>query len=527
MVTPTSPPVTALSGLASSARDWAVAGAALAVGLCLFAIIFYPEITTAFQVWRNSDAFSHCFLVLPVVAYLIWDRRDLAMATVLRPAPGIALLAVPVAAAWFVAERLGVMEGRQLMALTLIQVMIASLFGLRMWRALAAPLLYLFFLVPFGEFLVSPLQSLAVHFTKIGLDLVGIPNFTDGIVIEIPEGTFLVHQACSGLRFLIATMAFSVLYACLIYTSPLRRVLFIAIAFAVAVIGNDLRVFGIVLIAHFIGNAQAVETGHVLWGWLFYAIILSVLILVGLPFRQERQSPHRANPPAAGRTPGASAIALAVIILLATTPRLAANYLDAAGAGTAVAAQIEVPALPGCTAVPLPAVLPAPTAENGFGVGISRSVAYRCRGGLFVLTLRRYPPRIGVRPLFLSLHAAEAEPDSDIIRQTGDIRAGTAPEAPVWRVTESQKDGRYAAIATALWLGGRPAGSGFAARVNQALNTVRRSAVSPVVAVVTHSERDGPINARQAIDGFLVKTGPFSDLISKLLLEPQSANGKL
>jgi exosortase/archaeosortase family protein len=54
----------------------------------------------------------------------------------------------------------------------------------------------------------------------------------------------------------------------------------------VAVIGNDLRVLGIVLIAHFIGNAQAIETGHVLWGWLFYVIIGAVLVVVGLRFRQ-------------------------------------------------------------------------------------------------------------------------------------------------------------------------------------------------------------------------------------------------
>ena len=46
-------------------------------------------------------------------------------------------------------------------------------------------------------------------------------------------------------------------------------------------------------------------------------------------------------------------IALTLTILLATTPRVAANYLDQLDAGTAVAAQIEMPALPGCMAVPL------------------------------------------------------------------------------------------------------------------------------------------------------------------------------
>ena len=199
------------------------------------------------------------------------------------------------------------------------------------------------------------LQSLAVRFTTIGLSLLGIPNFADGIVIEIPEGTFLVHQACSGLRFLIASAAFSVFFSCLIYTSPLRRVLFIAAAFAVAVIANDFRVFGIILIAHFLGNTQAVETGHVLWGWLFYVIVGSVLVLMGLTFRQERRSPIHANPPVPGRFTGAAFAAVVFVVLLATMPRVAANYFDELGPDAAVAAEIAPPALAGCTIIPLSA----------------------------------------------------------------------------------------------------------------------------------------------------------------------------
>src|SRR5439155_2478369 len=97
-----------------------------------------------------------------------------------------------------------------------------SILGLRTWRVLAVPLLYLFFLVPFGEFLVPPLQSLAVHFTKLGLAILGVQNFSDGVVIEIPEGTFIVHQTCSGLRFMFASAAFGVLGPFLMFRSGVR-----------------------------------------------------------------------------------------------------------------------------------------------------------------------------------------------------------------------------------------------------------------------------------------------------------------
>jgi exosortase A len=520
MVNIPSPPITAVSAQASSRRDWVIVGTALALGLCSFGLIFRSEIETAIYVWINSDAYNHCFLVLPVAAYLAWDRRQAVAVTTPHSAPWIALLAIPVAAAWFVADRLGIMEGRQLMAMTLLQIMVAALLGLRSWRALAAPLLYLFFLVPFGEFVVPPFQVLVVHFTTATLDLLGIPNLSTGVTLEIPEGTFIVHEACSGLRFLIASAAFGVLYACVIFTTPLRRLLFIALSLAVAIIGNCLRVVGIILIAHFMGNAQAVETGHVLWGWFFYLIIGSVLIVIGLAFRQEGLSAVRADPPPSGRTTGASVIALTLMILVATTPRVAANYLDQLDLGTAVAAQIEMPALQGCMVVQLSAAQPAPSAEDTLSAAGSRSSAYQCGGELFVLTLRRYPPRIGVRPLFASLRAATAPPGWDIILQTGDFHVGSGPAASVWRVTEASTEGKYATIATALWLDGQPAGTGIAARVNQALNTVRRSAVSPVLAVVTHFGGDSPNSARHTIDTFLPRTASLSESVSKWISAP-------
>jgi len=526
MLNTTSPPVPTVSGLASPAREWVVAAAAIAVGVCALAITFRAEIAAALRVWNDSDAFSHCYLVLPVAAYLAWDRRDRAMATPLRPTPALALLAIPVAAAWFAADRLGIMEARQLLAMSLFQIMVASICGLSMWRALSAPLLYLFFLVPFGDFLVPPLQRLAVHFTTAGLDLLGIPNFADGTTIQIPEGSYLIHQACSGLRFLIALMAFSVLYACLIYTSPLRRALFIAVSFAVAVIGNDLRVLGIIVIAHFISNNQAIETDHVLWGWLFYVIIGAVLVAIGLTFRQERRAPVHAKPQNQHRTLGASVVALALMLLLTTAPRVAANYMDQLGtdATAALAAPIGAPALSGCVMAPVPAAGSVPTAEIRADITVSQAIAYQCDGDLFTVTLHRYPPRISARTLFLSLIAAQTPPDADIIVQT-DVRGGSGHDTPVWRLTESQKDGRFVSVATALWLDDHPAGAGIAARVDQALNTIRRSPFPPVVVVISHSERDGATNSRRALENFLTKTSVFPELVGQFAMAPAVRRG--
>ena len=48
---------------------------ALALGLLALGVLFHAEAAAAVQVWIDSTAYGHCFLVLPMALYLAWDRR--------------------------------------------------------------------------------------------------------------------------------------------------------------------------------------------------------------------------------------------------------------------------------------------------------------------------------------------------------------------------------------------------------------------------------------------------------------------
>ncbi len=507
---------TSLSGsVPSPARlakqSWRTAGSILAIGLSLWAVVFGTEIAAAYTVWVGSTAYTHCFLVLPVAAYLAWQRRDVLMATPPQALPWIASVAVPLALCWLVAERIGIMEGRQLIAMTLAQLLFFAVLGPRVWRIVATPLLYIYFLVPVGEFLVPVLQWITVEFIRIGLGLLRIPTFIDGVTIEIPEGSFYVAEACAGLRFLIASVAFGTFYACVMYRSVMRRLVFIAISVVVPIMANGVRALGIILIAHGVGNTEAMETDHVLYGWIFFSIVTLILSLAGLPFREAQSFEPRVERPPMGDYRGrASSVTAFLIIMFAAVPRLAAAYLDRSMLPEARLTELRFPETIGnciyagpTTATSSSAFVPADVFET------TSSGGYRCGDEVVTVTLRRYSPRVGARPVFNALRPAP--PDWELVGGRS-ITVGIGAAAENWSVSEFKRPGRYFVSASAVWVAGRPA-SGFRGRIRQAENTFRTSPISPTVLTIACAVETGMDNARRAVETFLANTSSLSSLV--------------
>jgi exosortase A len=260
--------------------------ALLGAGLALLCLLFHEEIAAAAEVWSTSTAYGHCWLVVPIVGWLLWERRAAALAYPPAPVAWPALVAPVLAFAWLAADWLGIMEGRQLVALAFCELLLLAMLGEKLWWALSPALLYLVFLVPFGAFVTPALQQFTAAFVNGGLSVLGIPHTVDAFQIEIPEGRFYVAEACAGLRFLIASIAFGALYAVTMFRDGWRRVVYIAVACVVPVVANGVRALGIVTAGHVVGSAEAAAADHVIYGWLFFSVVILLLALAGLPFRQ-------------------------------------------------------------------------------------------------------------------------------------------------------------------------------------------------------------------------------------------------
>jgi EpsI family protein len=188
---------------------------------------------------------------------------------------------------WLIAAILDIQEARQFLVVAMFEVVVLVALGPRVFRLLLAPLLFLFFLAPSGAFLVPTLQKITAQISTAGLELLHIPAFSDGFMIEISEGTFEVAEACAGLRFLIASIVFGCFFAVVMYQSVVRRALFITLSLVVPIAANGMRALGIIVLAHLEGSAAAVEADHVLYGWFFFTLVIIILIAIGMTFAQK------------------------------------------------------------------------------------------------------------------------------------------------------------------------------------------------------------------------------------------------
>ena len=151
------------------------------------------------------------------------------------------------------------------------------------WRAARVwwfPLAFLFLAVPVGDFMLPVLMSWTADFTVLALRWSGVPVYREGLQFVIPSGAWSVVEACSGIRYMIASVTVGCLFAYLSYSSLKKRLIFVGVAILVPLVANWLRAYMIVMIGHLSGNELATGVDHLIYGWVFFGVVILAMVLV-------------------------------------------------------------------------------------------------------------------------------------------------------------------------------------------------------------------------------------------------------
>src|SRR5678815_5502160 len=309
-----------------SPRSWLFASGLIFSALFWLLAWYGNTVHSMVAIWDRSETFAHGFAIVPISAWLIWRRRRAVAA--LEPRPGF--FALPLLAltgfGWLLGQLAGAGVVQQYALVIMIPLLVWAILGNEVVRALFFPLSFLLLAVPFGEFLLPAMIEHTADFTVFALKLSGIPVYREGAFLTIPSGNWSVVEACSGLRYIIASLTAGLFYAYLTYRSLARRVLFVVASVVVPIVANWLRAYMIVMIGHLSGMKYAIGIDHLIYGWLFFGFVMMLLFWIGSRWREDIVT-HQLVPDPVGRVkrdqPSLAAImaaTLAAAVMVAIWP---------------------------------------------------------------------------------------------------------------------------------------------------------------------------------------------------------------
>jgi exosortase len=270
------------------------AHAALAVAALTAALgwLYAPVLAGLVAQWTADDNYTHGFLVVPLAAYFVYERRrQLANAPIRPSAAGLLVLA-----AGLLCFILGQLSAELFLTRASIIVVLAGVvlfvLGTQQLRLLAFPLAFLLLMVPLPAILFNyisfPLQTLAAQLGASAISAGGVPVLREGNMLLLPGRALEVAEACSGIRSLISLLMFAIVFAYFSEPRVPRRVLIALAAIPIAVLVNAARVAGTGLATYWISPAAADGFFHSFSGWLMFVLAIGALVVCQRLFEAAR-----------------------------------------------------------------------------------------------------------------------------------------------------------------------------------------------------------------------------------------------
>ncbi len=267
-------------------KEWRESLFVLAFGVLAAVTVTAREWGEMLHQWWNIDTYTHILLVPIIIGWLVaLKASELAKS---KPKPWLAGLLVVAAglALWTIGRATEINIIAHAGAVGALQGVVVAALGPRVSLMLALPIAFGVFLVPVGDEFIGPLQSITADIAVALTLWSGIPAVIDGIYIDTPVGLFIVAEACSGVRFLVAMITLAVLVCFTRFQSWSRRALFMAASVIVPIIANGIRAWGTIYIAQSQGVEFAAGFDHVVYGWIFFAIVVAIVLAAAWRFFQ-------------------------------------------------------------------------------------------------------------------------------------------------------------------------------------------------------------------------------------------------
>jgi exosortase len=266
-------------------------------------VIWWSPLSSSLALALHDEQYTHILLILPVSTALIFmDWKPPEPHSGLSVVLSSILLVVAASLTFLIRwKAVALASDEQLSAnmLALVVWWIAAFilcFGVRASRRALFPLCFLFWLVPFPNFVLNRVVNLLQQGSAAAAHLLfaaaGVPVEQRGVLVHIPGLTVEVARECSSIRSSSMLIVTTMVLAQLLLRSPWRKALIILVAIPLSVAKNGLRIFTIAMLATRVDPSFLTGRLHREGGIIFFLIALAATFLLLWLLRRGEQANH-------------------------------------------------------------------------------------------------------------------------------------------------------------------------------------------------------------------------------------------
>jgi exosortase len=253
--------------------------------------VWWSPITSSFALALRDEQYTHILLILPIsVALIVLDWKSPEPSSGLSVSIGSVLLVIAVLVTAGVRWRVIALPSDVQLSVNMLALVVWWIaafilcFGTHAFRRALFPLCFLFWMVPFPEFVLNPVVSLlqqgSAAATHLLFTAAGVPVAQRGVLVHIPGLTVEVARECSSIRSSLMLLVTTMVLAHLLLRSAWRKALVIAVAIPLSVAKNGLRIFTIAMLATRVDPSFLTGRLHRQGGILFFLIALAAIFLL-------------------------------------------------------------------------------------------------------------------------------------------------------------------------------------------------------------------------------------------------------
>ena len=249
--------------------------------LLSFIFLFGQTVLKLANDWMLNDNYSHGILVPFITVYMIWQKKD-ELKKLPKKTNYNGLIVLFFGLLLFFIGNIGaeLFITRTAIIITVAGICLLYL-GWRVTAVIAMPLVYLMLMIPLPAVIWNkiafPMQLFATELTTAIVHKIGIPLLREGNILYLPNMTFEVVDACSGLRSLTSLIALSGAFAYISKLNTINKWILFFTAIPIAIILNIFRLVSTTLMAEYISPRMAEGFLHDFSG---YIVFIFALILI-------------------------------------------------------------------------------------------------------------------------------------------------------------------------------------------------------------------------------------------------------